>query len=1194
MPIDLKRAKDIFLKATELSTDADRVAYLDHVCANDSELRNRVEALLRAHDPSSSFLDRPAVATPDPDHVGTVVLDFSSSGTAESDSDDNQESNWLRFLSPSSRPDSLGRIGCYEVLEVLGQGGFGIVFRAFDEKLQRVVAVKILSPQLAVTSPARKRFLREARSSAKVRHQHIVQVYTVEEQPLPYLVMEYIPSETLQQRIDRLGPFDFEEVVQIGRQIAEGLAAAHTQGLIHRDIKPANILIESGVLPCVKITDFGLARAADDASLTQSGTIAGTPMFMAPEQARGDALDHRADLFSLGSVLYTMCSGRPPFRAQNTVAVLRRVAEDTPRPIQEIIPETPQWLCDVITRLHAKKPEDRFATAQEVAELLLCGSKETQPPARLPPFSEAAPVTVVKVPRENVTPPEIAKISSPALAFRSWSHHRRRAFIAAVFLMCITAIGIAEGTGVTDFHGTVIRLFLPEGTLVVEVDDPKISVQVDGSDIIITEAGVREIRVTPGRHTVEARDKHGFLLKRDLVSVTKNGRQIVRISQEEPPTGTPVANAVGKGTDLKTLPRQNPKSLRTQDPDHRAAEYVLSINGMVQVNDKAVNLKAASELPPDAFRLTQVYLGDNQQVSDAGLVAFKGCRNVKLLYLYGTQVSDAGLAHFKDCKNLRDLSLTGPVVTDAGLVHFKDCVDLTELHLQRMRVTDAGLVNFKNCKNLTTLVLSSLPMSDAGLAYFQDSRNLQRLILQGSPVGDAGLANFKDCGNLELLNLQGTQVSDAGLVHIQDCRNLTELNLYGTPVRDAGLAHLKNCKKLTKLQLEQTKVTASKVEELMKALPGCKIEWNGESMESDRDAAEYVLSIRGVVHVNHKADDIRTISELPPGALRLTGVFLGVNRQVTDADLAHFQDCQHLTHLDLNGTQVTDAGLVHFAGCKNLDALELPSTQVTAAGLAHFKNCKNLKKLNLCFTQVGEAGLAHFKDCKDLIVLDLNRTQANDAALAHFKDLTNLEILHLHATQVGDACLENFKNCSRLWSLDLGGTKVSDAGLAHFKDCKKLRFIYFQNTAVTDAGMVSFAGFQELLGIELQQTKVGDEGLGHLKDSHNLTWLHLSGTSVTDVGLAHIKDHKNLTTLNLPNTKVSDTGLVHLKDLKKLTTLDLRQTQVTARGIADLKGELPGCKIEWESHVTRRAVEQTIEFRVSQIDQRSRQASQPR
>src|SRR6185436_16754016 len=138
------------------------------------------------------------------------------------------------------------------------------------------------------------------------------------------------------------------------------------------DVKPGNILLEKG-LERVKLTDFGLARSADDASLTQSGLIAGTPLYMSPEQALGQAIDQRSDLFSLGSVLYVMCSGRPPFRAATTVAVLKRVAEDQPRPIQEIIPEVPLWLSAIIAKLHAKNPAERFTSAQEVAHLLgLC------------------------------------------------------------------------------------------------------------------------------------------------------------------------------------------------------------------------------------------------------------------------------------------------------------------------------------------------------------------------------------------------------------------------------------------------------------------------------------------------------------------------------------------------------------------------------------------------------------------------------------------------------------------------------------------------------------------------------------------------------------------------------------------------------------------------------------------------------
>jgi serine/threonine protein kinase len=361
----------IFAAALDKTDPAERAAFLEHACSEDADLRRRVEGLIAAHEKAGSFLGRPAVA-PDTDHATTRAFDGGGSPTArgEGAADPDAGDTDLSFLAAAGRPDSIGRLGHYEILQVLGKGGFGIVFRAFDTVLQRVVAVKVLAPQMAATSPARKRFIREAQSSAKIGHENVVRVHAVEEQPLPYLVMEFIPGETLQDKLDRMGPLDVPEVLRIARQIAEGLAAAHDQELIHRDIKPGNVMIEAGAAHRAKITDFGLARAADDASISQSGIVAGTPMYMAPEQAKGETLDHRADLFSLGSVLYAMLTGRPPFRANSTLAVLKRVAEDTPRPIREVIPEVPEWLGRVVEKLHAKDPADRYQSAREVADVL--------------------------------------------------------------------------------------------------------------------------------------------------------------------------------------------------------------------------------------------------------------------------------------------------------------------------------------------------------------------------------------------------------------------------------------------------------------------------------------------------------------------------------------------------------------------------------------------------------------------------------------------------------------------------------------------------------------------------------------------------------------------------------------------------------------------------------------------------------
>jgi predicted Zn finger-like uncharacterized protein len=204
------------------------------------------------------------------------------------------------FLTPPQGPDELGRLGKYRVLKVLGHGGMGVVFQAEDPKLKRTVAIKAMLPTLAASASAGQRFLREAEAMAAVEHDHVVRIYQVDEdRGVPFLAMEFLKGEPLDSRLKREEKLPIPEVLRIGREVAEALAAAHATGLIHRDIKPGNIWLEAPRTR-VKILDFGLARAAQqDAGLTQQGAIVGTPAYMAPEQARGEKIDARCDLFSL-------------------------------------------------------------------------------------------------------------------------------------------------------------------------------------------------------------------------------------------------------------------------------------------------------------------------------------------------------------------------------------------------------------------------------------------------------------------------------------------------------------------------------------------------------------------------------------------------------------------------------------------------------------------------------------------------------------------------------------------------------------------------------------------------------------------------------------------------------------------------------------------------------------------------------
>lgn len=290
----------------------------------------------------------------------------------------------LDFLNATDDPQMLGRFGGYEISGVIGCGGMGIVLKGFDRTLNRFAAIKVLSPHYAGNPAARKRFAREARAAAAVVHENVMAIHGVDKfNKLPYLVMPYIKGVSLQKRIDHEQSLTVTEILRIATQTASGLAAAHDQGIVHRDVKPANILLPENV-ERVLLTDFGLARAADDASMTRSGVIAGTPQYMSPEQARGEALDVRSDLFSLGSVIYAMCVGRPPFRAETPYGILRKITDDSPRPIREINPDIPDWLCGIVERLHSKQPADRFQSAEEVAEVLSDCLAHVQQPQTVP------------------------------------------------------------------------------------------------------------------------------------------------------------------------------------------------------------------------------------------------------------------------------------------------------------------------------------------------------------------------------------------------------------------------------------------------------------------------------------------------------------------------------------------------------------------------------------------------------------------------------------------------------------------------------------------------------------------------------------------------------------------------------------------------------------------------------------------
>jgi serine/threonine-protein kinase len=280
----------------------------------------------------------------------------------------------------------------YELDRELGRGGMGIVYRAKDRRLKRMVAIKVLPPELGFRGEIKSRFLREAETAAQLSHPNIVPIYSVDEREgLVFFVMACVDGDTVAKRLAERGPMPVDDARRILREVADALAYAHARGVIHRDIKPDNILLgEDGR---AMVTDFGIARAIQegaDSRLTATGVAIGTPAYMSPEQAAGDReIDGRSDLYSLGIVGYQMLAGQLPFLASSTAAMLMKHISERPAPLDHVRPDVPRDLSDAVMTLLEKEPSNRFPSAAAF-EAVMAGDM-SQMPARPAPITASQP-----------------------------------------------------------------------------------------------------------------------------------------------------------------------------------------------------------------------------------------------------------------------------------------------------------------------------------------------------------------------------------------------------------------------------------------------------------------------------------------------------------------------------------------------------------------------------------------------------------------------------------------------------------------------------------------------------------------------------------------------------------------------------------------------------------------------------------
>lgn len=513
-------------------------------------------------------------------------------------------------LSPALAPDELGRLGGYRVLQVLGEGGMGLVYLAEDVQLLRRVALKVMKPDLAKSDSARLRFISEARAAAKVRSDHVVTIYQAsEENGTAYAAMELLRGSALDSWLKKNRNAPLTEIMRIGRETALGLAAAHDEGLIHRDIKPANIWVETSGR--IKILDFGLARPAEgDAHLTKSGAVVGTPAYMAPEQARAQKVDHRADLFSLGCVLHRLATGEMPFKGDTVMAVLTALATENPPPANELNPNVPPRLAALVTALLSKDPNKRPQTARAVADELQSiideqthGGSATvvYVPAPVPvvlplpdapnsafDFSDAteevaAPRPAAQRPRRRTPEPEPDDVPDAEPAEGSGPRRSRKPLLLAAVAALLLIVGSVAA---------VLVFSTKDGTLTVELEGKDADVRFKNGKLELydekgtlkytLEPGVRQKDgVAPGKYVVKVVGADGVKLETDDFTMEKGGKVSVRVRASGP-------SAVAGG------PKKDPKL-----PAPNGLRLALSAQTKVEIPD--VGLDVTKPFTVEAF-----------------------------------------------------------------------------------------------------------------------------------------------------------------------------------------------------------------------------------------------------------------------------------------------------------------------------------------------------------------------------------------------------------------------------------------------------------------------------------------------------------------------------------------------------------------------------------------------------------------
>ncbi len=977
--------------------------------------------------PPDATVPQPTPATPD-------TLDSPNTNTDRKPPIDPSTAD---FLAPAQQADEIGRLGTYRVLSVIGKGGMGAVYRAMDPALKRQIALKVMLPQFAANELAKRRFLREAEAQAAVEHDHIITIYQVgEDQGVPFIAMPLLKGCTLSEALKKNPKPPLAHVLRIGREMAEGLAAAHEQGLMHRDIKPGNVWLEGKNLR-VKILDFGLARAEQDPNadehLTATGAILGTPHYMSPEQAHGHDVDHRTDLFSLGVVLYQMTTGKLPFTGSSTMAVLTSLATKSPPAPRSLNPQVPERLDRLIQTLLAKDPNERWQTAEDVAEELRQIEDEkgkTREVTELKAIPLPSTPSLPSDPWASIDatePGALVRVTTPELKLAAKSAPPGKAiwFTIAIGLLIMLAGGAALYKFVFE---------TPQGSLVVEIDDPEVEARFKNGELkLYDNAGKmlytlkpqeRDKKLPPGEYRIKVTGADGLKVDVPEFLIEKNGKATVRVSLD--------TRAIAKKPDPKpdpkpeppgvVEPKEPPVAVAASDPHRRAAEAILKHGGTVEIRTakERKSVKPSDNLPAEPFIITKVYCVNNM-IPDDALQAF------------------AGIPYLMNSFNLNTTN-----VTDRGIQHLRDMAIILA-DLGRTRITDASVALLSECPELSELALFKTRITDAAVPHLLKMTRLRRLHIGGTKITNAGLKQLANHPSLYRLELSGKEISASDLAHLSKMKTLQVLILW--EFGDEVIEPLSAMSQLRVVAFTDTcRVTNEGARKLQENLPNAVI-WHSANPPSDpeKKAIQWALDQKVSIDNNWKEVPARA-SSIEYFTMPLSGPRSGVE---------NLKGIRCIARLHWPGLKDADAEAEHIATFDTLIHLELNSSDLTAKGLGRLSSIHSLEDLSLgSCSFIGDEAISHFPKFKQLSLLALSQCPVTDVGLETLGRLPALRVLKLaECTKITGAGIKHLAALPVLRELNLSKTLIDDTAIPNLKLLTQVRILYMQGTKITAAGI---------------------------------------------------------------------------------------------------------------------------------------------